>query len=244
MPNRQIDIDLATRLDDIEEFAKYVASEKYAATAATYGGFGQVEAIEDSWVSEDPFVKTETKHWLTLQTMIMKEQRSSLTFESSPENDISPETESPFDSLDELRNEDEKVSELVSHIERQLNIDFAERLASRIQFLVEVSKEEYPDEIAIISDSLRNFVGFLQSTPNLNYPDIVLTPSKNIRVQWRTTNNRHFAVEFLPAGNTKFVVFSPDQNHPERTIRLSGLVSVDSLMETVKPHGILSWSSR
>ncbi len=164
--------------------------------------------------------------------------------ELSSENDFSPESESPFDYLYELRNEDEKVLELISHIQGQLNIDFAERLTSRIQFLFEVSKEEYPDEIAIISGSLRNFISFLQSSPNLNYPDVVLTPSKNIRVQWKTANNRHFAVEFLSTGDTQFVVFSPDQKHPERTIRLSGLVSLDSLMETVKPHGILGWSSR
>jgi len=32
--------------------------------------------------------------------------------------------------------------------------------------------------------------------------------------------------------------------HPEKTIRMSGIASVDSLMETVQPHGVLLWSSQ
>ena len=114
----------------------------------------------------------------------------------------------------------------------------------RIQFLFEASKEEYPAEVAILPDSLKNFVGFLQTEPDLKYPDVVLSPSKNIRAQWRTAPNRHFAVEFLPTGDAHFVIFSPDPKHPDKTNRMSGLVSVDSLMQTAQPHGILSWCSK
>ena len=141
-------------------------------------------------------------------------------------------------------NDDEKVLEIILHVRNQLNISFSKQLADRLEFLFDASKEEYPDEVAILPESLRSFVGFLQSAKNLNYPDVVLSPSKNIRVQWRTGPNRHFAVEFLPTGDTHFVIFSPDPMHPEKTIRMSGIVSVDSLMETVRPHGVLTWSSQ
>jgi hypothetical protein len=59
-----------------------------------------------------------------------------------------------------------------------------------------------------------------------------------------TGPNRHFAVEFLPTGDAHFVIFTPDPMHPDKTIRMSGLASVDSLMETVQPHGVLTWSSQ
>ena len=140
--------------------------------------------------------------------------------------------------------EDKKVLNITSYIRDQSNICFAHRLANRLEFLVEASKEEHPDEVAILPDSLRNFVRFLQSAINLNYPDVVLSPSKHIRAQWRAGPNRHFAAEFLTTGDANFVIFSPDPKHPEKTIRLSGLVSVDSLIDTVEPHGVLAWSSR
>ncbi len=141
-------------------------------------------------------------------------------------------------------NDDEKVLEILLYLRNQLNFTFAKQLAARIQFLFEVSKEEYPDEAAILPESLRSFVGFLRSTTNLKYPDVVLSPSKNICTQWRTAPNRHFAVEFLPTGDAHFVIFAPNPKHSKKTIRISGLVSVDSLMPTAQPHGVLSWCSQ
>lgn len=114
----------------------------------------------------------------------------------------------------------------------------------RIQFLFEASKEEYPDEVAILPESLKNFVSFLQMEPNLQYPDVVLSPDKNICAQWRTVPNRHFSVEFLPVGDVRFVIFSPNPKHPDKTNRLSGIVTVDSLMQTAQPQGVRSWCTQ
>jgi len=150
--------------------------------------------------------------------------------------------ETPFEQIDVRRNEDEKVSEIISYLRKHLNVDFAQRVAARLEFLVDVAKEENPSESAISPESLSNFIAFIQSNPGLAYPDIVLSPSKNIRAQWRVAPNRHFAVEFLTTGDAHFVVFSPDPNHPERTMRLSGIVSVDSLMRIVEPNGVLHWA--
>jgi len=133
-----------------------------------------------------------------------------------------------------------EVNEIVKFL-NQTNISFSERLAERIQFLFEASKEEYPHVEAISPESLKNFVSFLLSAPNLKYPDVVLSPDKNICTQWRTTPNRYFSVEFLPTGDARFVLFSPDPKNPDKTFRMSGIVSVDSLMQTAQPPGILSW---
>jgi hypothetical protein len=124
----------------------------------------------------------------------------------------------------------------------QKRIPFAERLANRLEYLVEASQEEYPYQSPISSESLRWFVYLLISTPNLVYPDVVLSPSGNIRVEWHAARNRHFAIEFSPDGNARFVVFAPDSKHPMKTSRFSGIVSVEALIETVRPYGVLKWS--
>ena len=135
-------------------------------------------------------------------------------------------------------------SQILAFLNSKLDIPFAKRLADRIQFLFDVSKEEYPDEVAILPESLRNFSGFLQSATKLRYPDVMLSPAKNICTQWRAAPNRHFSAEFLSTGDVHFVIFTPDPMYPEKTTRMSGIVSVDSLLETARPHGVLSWTSQ
>jgi len=201
------------------------------------------ETDEELWTYED------TYNWRGFQSNIRlllgKEiQQSTLTLKFFPEDRISVKSESPFDKIDECRNEDEKVLRIISYIRSQLKADFAQQLAERLEFLYEVSHEEHSNEIAIMPESLSNFVALLQAETYLKYPDVVLSPSNNIRVQWRTAPNRHFAVEFLSSGDAQFVIFSPDPWHSEKTIRSSGIASIDSLMEIAQPYGVLSWASR
>ena len=103
---------------------------------------------------------------------------------------------------------------------------------------------EDPEDGSISIDSMRNFIGFLQNTTNLKCPNVALTPSNEIHAQWRTAPNRHLAVVFLQTGETRFVIFSPNSKDPEMIDRISGLTSVDSLLETIKPHKVLEWASR
>ena len=228
---------IGTLSDRVEAYGEFVAARNLS---ATYAGFGEIEIPEDFWALElsKPFFPP------TAGVFLEDVTTSPSTFETNLEEVVYPPFESPFDKIDDLREEEETVREIILHIRSHLKADFAHQLANRIEFLLEAAREEYPDEIAILSKSLRNFIGFLQSEKNLKYPDVMLSPSKNIRAQWRIASNRYFAVEFMVTGNAQFVVFSPDPNHPESTIRLTGLVSIDSLMETVRPHGVLSWSSK
>lgn len=156
---------------------------------------------------------------------------------------LSDPSESPFDVLDEMLPDKEKVRKLINFIRNKSTIQFARALADRIRFLYEAVEED-PDEAAISPESLSNFIGFLQNTPNLKYPDIVLTPSNEISAQWRTAPNRHFAVVFLPTGETRYVIFTPNLRDPDKIDRLSGITSMDTLMETAEPHRVLDWASR
>jgi len=216
-----------TGQDDIKSFEEYHWAKNLTATI--------LEPID--------LLEVEIINWWTQKRIDALRRKSSITTEPVEEVATSVESESPFDEIIDRLGDDEKVNEIVKFL-NQINITFSKRLASRIQFLFEASKEEYPDEVAILPESLKNFVSFLQTEPNLKYPDVVLSPSKNIRAQWRTAPNRHFAVEFLPTGDAHFVIFLPDPKHPDKTNRMSGLVSIDSLMQTAQPHSILSWCSQ
>jgi hypothetical protein len=152
---------VSTLQDDVEAYEKYSAAKNLTATL-----LGSVDWIE-------------FQTWLKRKFTGTRRRKSPVTMEPSLEVFIEPE--SPFDKLEELLSNDEKVLEIILHVRNQLNINFSKQLADRINFLFDVSKEEYPEEVAILPESLRNFVSFLQSETNLKYPDVVLSPSKNIR---------------------------------------------------------------
>jgi len=211
--------------DNIDAYEEYFLSKNFPATYLD----------STDW--------TELQAWLRKKLMGLRSQQSPITTEHEVKEEASIDPKSPFEAIEDRLSEDEKVYEIIKFLNDQINITFSKRLANRIQFLIEASKEEYPDEVAILPESLKNFVSFLQAKPNLKYPDVVLSPSKNIRAQWRTAPNRHFAVEFLPTGDAHFVIFTPDPKHPDKTNRMSGIVSVDSLMPTAQPQGVLSWCS-
>ena len=135
------------------------------------------------------------------------------------------------------------VVELIEDVGDQLDVPFALNLAKRLNFLVEASREEYPDQEPISPQSLQDFVNFLQESDNLACPEVVLTPNGNIRSQWKKSRNQHFAVEYLGNRNVRFVVFAPDQNYPDKITRVSGQTSLDSLMNHVIQFGVLSWST-
>ena len=231
-----------------EQFEKFLASKVMHATGATCQGLAQYEVT----VEEPPVEDAEDWRKEVIRRIRTSRPRSLLEpGEDSPltlENRLAEPPfsilESPFDVLDETLADEEKIRKLVDYIRNESKIQFAEELAARLDLLCEAAKDEDPDEVPISAESLSNFVGFLQETPNLRYPDVVLTPSKEIRAQWRRGPNRHFAVVFLPAGETRYVIFTPNVRDPDKIDRLSGMTSVDSLMETAQPHRVLDWASR
>jgi hypothetical protein len=154
-----------------------------------------------------------------------------------------PTTESPFDELDEKLTSEEKIKKLIDYVRGGSKIQFAQELAVKLNFLNDIVNED-PAEDPISIDSMRNFISFLQNTTNLKCPSVALTPSNEIHAQWRTAPNRHFAAVFLQTGETRFVIFTPNSKDPEMIDRISGLTSVDSLLETIQPHKVLEWASK
>lgn len=135
------------------------------------------------------------------------------------------------------------VAELILAVKEELSAAFAERLSERLYYLTSICEQEYPEQAPISPESLEDFVAFLRSIPNLAYPGIVLTPSGNIQAEWRQAKTRHLAVEFVGNGDAHFVVFAPDPKSPYKTIRASGVATVGSLMDIVRPYGVNSWAT-
>lgn len=149
---------------------------------------------------------------------------------------------SPFQAIDERRSEADKVSELIGLIRKSDDLLFAKRLARRLAELVRIAREEEPDQSEISSESLRMFFGFLRGHTVFSEPGVVLTPSGNIRSQWRGVPNELCVAEFLGDERVNFVVFAPDPQNPDQTARLSGIaLPVEDFMVAVDRYGADRW---
>jgi len=154
------------------------------------------------------------------------------------------EKKDPFTQEDLLDNEENQLQDLIFRIRTSLCISYRESLANRLVTLLNDAKEEEGfGEIGINGNSLLNFYNFFQLNNNLKCPSISLTPDYNIYATWRNEKGQLFSVLFLPSGDTRFVIFRPNDLHPERQIRISGTATTDILMETVTPHGVWDWIS-
>lgn len=147
----------------------------------------------------------------------------------------------PITNKDLLNCDEDEVQELIYQIKMSVSINNRTIIANRLLELYQYSKEEGPDTVGISTESLRNFVGFLQNNNMLKCPEISLTPDYNIYVSWKDDRGQVFSVHFLHEKDVRFVLFKTNYRHPERKIRISGAATSDVLMETLSPHRIYNW---
>lgn len=230
----------------IREYEKYDAAGYHLATTSISPGL--FEAKKEGFPTFDEEERKPKLIWRHASHVSPEAEVGSISIlvESFLDTSAKPQ-ESPFDALEERFRDREKIRQIkkikqkINAIIDETNIRFSRRLAARLHFLYDAVLED-PDEDPVPIESLVNFIRFLQDTPNLKYPEVVLTPSNEISAQWRTEPNRHFAVVFQMTGETRFVIFTPNSKDSKKTDRLSGITSVDTLMELVEPHGVLDWA--
>ena len=167
---------------------------------------------------------------------------SSGTYQIAQDTEKITFVNSPFDELYERLPDEDKINRSLVSIRYNKNISYSQRLADRLRDLYESVLED-PDEEPLTPGSLINFIYFLSETPGLRYPEVSLTPTNEIRAQWSTAPNRHFAVSFSSMEDTRFVIFKPNSDDPDRIDRLSGITSIATLIETTRPHRVLEWTS-
>lgn len=154
-----------------------------------------------------------------------------------------PDKKDPFTQADLLDSEEDQIQQLIYQIKTSPIILYRERIANRLVTLFNDAKEEDFASLGIAVGSLRNFNTFSQLHTNLKCPTISLTPENNIYASWRVDQKKVFSVLFLPNGDTRFVIFKPNDLHPERQIRISGTTTTDMLKAEVAPHGVWDWIS-
>ena len=154
------------------------------------------------------------------------------------------EKKNPFTQEDLLDNEEDQLQDLIFRIKTSLCVSYREGLANKLITSLKDAKEEedFPG-VGIAVGSLRSFYNFFQLHTNLKCPTISLTPEYNIYASWRVGQKQLFSVHFLPNGDTRFVIFKPNDLHPERRIRISGTATADILIETVASYGVWGWIS-
>ncbi len=154
-----------------------------------------------------------------------------------------PEDQDPVTQRDLVKSSEDEIQELIYQIRSATSIPGRANIANRLLELFSYSKEEDPDCVGITVESLRNFCGFLRKNVDLKTPAISLTPDNNIYASWRGDEGRIFSAHFLPSKDVRFVIFRPNDRHPDRKIRISGTTTFDILMETVTPHRLYDWIS-
>jgi hypothetical protein len=154
-----------------------------------------------------------------------------------------PDKKDPSTQADLLDNEEDQIQQLIYQIKTSPIILYRERIANRLVTLFNDAKEEDFTSGGIAIGSLRNFYNFFQLHADLKCPTISLTPDNNIYASWRVDQKKVFSVLFLPNGDTRFVIFKPNDLHPERQIRISGTTTTDMLKAGVAPHGVWDWIS-
>ena len=159
-------------------------------------------------------------------------------YEVSKEGSFSRETV-PFTQVNLLNYEEDQIQKLIFRIRTSPSV-LCKELANRLLVLFDDAKEE---EASIAIDSLRDFYSFFRLNTNLKCPTISLTPEYNIYASWRVDQNRVFSVHFLSNGDVRYVIFKPNDKHPERQIRVSGTATIDILQETVAFYGVWNWIS-
>ena len=119
-------------------------------------------------------------------------------------------------------------------------IKHGKRIIQRIRALRQLARDDEDGDIS--SDSLRSFYEFLSMHPEVNYPDISLTPDGDIYARWKGRDRSLFSVHFLPQSRVRYVVFAPDRKRPDLMDRISGSSSVDTVLETAdRAYGVIGW---
>jgi hypothetical protein len=150
---------------------------------------------------------------------------------------------SDFDVLDELRTPKGQIQRQIPAFQRGGGLPYRERLARRLDFLLGALEEEEETWAEDSPDSLRQMLLFLQAVPDFRCPMVTITPAATFRAEWQGGQNRHLAIDFLPDGQVRFVVFSPDPLHPDRVQRVSGIVSRADVMRAIEPYKVYRWAA-
>ncbi len=152
----------------------------------------------------------------------------------------------PATELSTQEGNENRVADIIRNIRDTKSIPDHEVVAQRLFELLEDVKEEDPESKGISLKSLLNFYNFLQVYGYcLKKPSIGLTPTNEIYASWKERQSSVFSIHFLASGFVHFAIIAPSSiPRIEKKVSLSGTVNPDTLLEKVKPWGVLKWAGR
>ena len=148
--------------------------------------------------------------------------------------------ENAFTQSDLVSTEDDQAYKLIHQIRKLSFVSNQESIANRLITLFNFAKEERPASPGISVNSLSSFYDFLMLDANIRIPSLSLSPDYNIYASWRA-ENRLFSAHFLPSGDIRFVLFKPNNRHPKRKIRVTGIATGDTLTKIIAPENLRDW---
>jgi hypothetical protein len=132
---------------------------------------------------------------------------------------------------------------LLAFVKLGLSRDDGNSLARRLEELrFDLAEDEDSSNLSKLS--VIGLIKFFQRNPNVRDPGLVATESGAVRAEWHRSWSEHFAIEFSSNIRSRFVVFVADPNDAEQKIRISGMCSIESVMDQALPHGVGSWVLR
>lgn len=104
--------------------------------------------------------------------------------------------------------------------------------------------EDDPTCPGISVGSLRKFLAFMKSNPDLKLPVLSISPDCNVYASWKADLARVFSIHFIPDGDARFVLFQPSRKRRGEVIRLSGSAMSEEVIDIAKREGAMDWIVR
>ncbi len=125
-------------------------------------------------------------------------------------------------------------------IESDFTFPYREKLSKRLRLLKELADEE-SDQSPMSLASIMDFISFFRSNNSLACPSLVLTRNGHIRAEWRANASRRLAIEFMGERLVRFVIFIPDPDRPNKINYLTGVLSLQSVLDTIRIYNVPLW---
>lgn len=137
---------------------------------------------------------------------------------------------------------EQEIQMLFESLSTRHSSAFMEAIKSRLLSLRSMLQEEEGQAADLSADSLRAFLVFIRDLPGLRRPNIVLTSEGEIYTRWKGDNGRLFAVHFISGDKVRFTAFRPNPKRLRIVQRISGIDSVDTVLETANAAcSVLEW---
>jgi hypothetical protein len=134
------------------------------------------------------------------------------------------------------------LSAEIQRLSRHPKLRYGERLGKRLEQLYAVAREAHPEQAPPSLASLKALTAFLVRHPELNYPQVTLTPGGDLTAEWSAGRGKLLSLDFLGAEDVRFVIFAPDPGRPYKTVRASGRATLEGVMRIAQPYDVLAWA--